>query len=401
MRRTTGILSLLFLFLYRAPAQSIDLPALITLAQTPPEQFHTQLAHYLTTHTNRFDVAAAATNGWQACLTAMIINSRLDHPAEYQVVDTPTPSGNISLETSYMVLSISNKFDEASVYDRLWKGGQLSGRDMTNFGLTNEFGLLPGGYPEGILSRTIWSRLRLSNVVSTSLLINILHSDAPSELKGFAAYGLTQRDTADAESALLPVLQDTNLPIMMKRAVFFGIEFFAPTYGWQLMSDSRSNWEFETNGNLSFTGFNTVGTLTDLGAANFISNSVTDTNLPGYARANALDVLRPKLANPLAFYQSLLLDTNTPPKLAQAVSGELYKFSASAVTNLLQQLDLTRFDSDTQGDLVVSPLEPRDAGTNELQYVRSLSQRTDLSQDARDQAASAAANFAFRNHLPQ
>src|SRR5581483_6671387 len=271
MRRTTGILSLLFLFLYRAPAQSIDLPALITLAQTPPEQFHTQLAHYLTTHTNRFDVAAAATNGWQACLTAMIINSRLDHPAEYQVVDTPTPSGNISLETSYMVLSISNKFDEASVYDRLWKGGQLSGRDMTNFGLTNEFGLLPGGYPEGILSRTIWSRLRLSNVVSTSLLINILHSDAPSELKGFAAYGLTQRDTADAESALLPVLQDTNLPIMMKRAVFFGIEFFAPTYGWQLMSDSRSNWEFETNGNLSFTGFNTVGTLTDLGAANFIS----------------------------------------------------------------------------------------------------------------------------------
>src|SRR5581483_3154079 len=99
---------------FQSVAKANDTTALISLASTPPEQFHQQLSNYLSTHTNRFDVAAAASNGWQACLTAMIINSRLDHPTEYQAVDTPTPSGNETMETSYKVLSISNVFDEAS-----------------------------------------------------------------------------------------------------------------------------------------------------------------------------------------------------------------------------------------------------------------------------------------------
>src|SRR5581483_4584220 len=136
-------------------------------------------------------------------------------------------------------------------------------------------------------------------------------------------------------------------------------------------------------------------------AANFISNAIADTNLPGYSRANALEVFGPKLVDPFGVYQSILMNTNAPSELADAAISPLWTFPASAVTNLLQQLDFAHFDSDTQGALVSIPLLTRDAGTNELQYVRSLSQRTDLSQSARDLAGIAAANFAFRNHLPR
>ena len=89
-------------------------------------------------------------------------------------------------------------------------------------------------------------------------------------------------------------------------------------------------------------------------------------------------------------FKSVLLDPRSSTELRIQAIGELTVFPGEQVRKLIQGIDVKQFEPRVQKSLVGAPAHCPRAGTEELRFVRAMSERTDLAPEVRQSALEAA-----------
>jgi hypothetical protein len=381
-----------------------DSEALLALARTPPADYPREREGFLRTHTNRFDVVQAATTGWEAGLLALILNSRLDHPEAYRQFDAQFPSREPGENGSvrYRSLWLASAPVEASAFELLWKGGRLDAPDRQAAGITNEYALLPAGARANIFPGWFheWRRKpAIGATVPEILLLSIVEGNAPEDVKAMASYILASRESEAAHMSLFQVLTNANVTARTKDAVFLGIEDYTPSYGWAVLRESFSSWG--QNMDLLSPGYRVLADITNSLGRALVRSIALDTNAPSFARLCALSVLGASRDEGVVTLKTIVQDPNESSELKLRAINELMGYPKGQRQKFIEELDLSKLEPNlleallksfgTPSVVLIRLMAERDgkqveAEPEELRFIRTLADRSDLSPASRKAA---------------
>lgn len=375
------------------PAQ---LQGLLTLARSSPQEYSTQRVAFLRTWTNRVDVVEATKAGWEAGLMALIMNSRIDHPEEYRTFDLGGPVETHGDRYGYGYVNLGGLNgvpDEASIFEQLWKGGRIAPRDREVFGIVDEYGILPEYGRQQIVSVVCGQGLKIGASVPEPLLLSVVSGGAPDDVRLMAAYFLSARETEPARAALQNLLANPDNPARVKKGALLGVAAFTPSYGWPVLRDSFDSWGHDTNHLAYVSGYKALARLPEPAARGLLRSIALNPNADQILRQTAVGYLDSTHAEKIDTFKSVLLDPSSSADLKiRAISG-LTQFPGEQVRKLIEELDLKQFELRVQKSLVAAPAHVPRAGSEELRFVRAMSERTDLSPEVRQAAKEAAERF--------
>ncbi len=333
----------------------------------------------LRTHPGRWDVEQATAAGWEPGLMALILNSRLDHPAEYAAW-SPVRGGMHYGPPRYFPLIVDKEVEEGALFELLWKGLR---------------GPLPDYIREQILASVARTVKESGSRTPEALLRAILNGSAEEDLKQLAACFICSWKSEAARETVFRVLTDSNFSVGCKQKALDGMRSYTPPYAWDLLRETFNVWGENTN--LMF-GYHAVAALTNSAARELLRATVLNAQASASARESALSALihhdESSLTENVETLRVILQDSKCPAEV-KIKAFDLYpRDHRREVFETMDfgwfRPDYLRFYLRTVVEDMAKERNPgRDVvnfngtGPEELRFVQGLSSRTNLSPELR------------------
>ncbi len=385
--------------------------ALAALARATPDAYQGLRSTVLAGRTNLFDLAGAIRQSWETGLMAWILNARLEHAAEAAAVDRTGPVLRRNQKLDYRLpsplTSAPKELDQALMVERVWRG----------FPLAPTPPLQSVVKPPVVLPR--YALLELSDTLAqqtinapASLWLAVAQGDAPPAVKAVALSQVALLDTEEARAILRKALK----PALPQQITFdeaggfhenqlsYPYDVYAqkdailralsrrdakqPAGGFGLLRETRADWA----GFLSGGGYGAIANQPGPASRAFLIEVVHDPSAPARDRVAAMNtaigigaVDDRGTPETFAMIAAVLRDKSYPAEVRRAAASKLLPYSSEQIRGLVSEVLATEPDIDTQKALVRSA--SADSSPEGLNFLRGLSERSDLPAEVRQMAS--------------
>jgi hypothetical protein len=372
--------------------QTSSFQELLKLANTPPEDYPGVRDEFVRSgSTNRFDVLAATKASWQAGVMALIVNARRDYPEAFAEIDNITNSiPNIRGRFRYGYIA-HGPAAEASVLERLCKGGRLFGTDRMG---KSEYGELPS-YGRGQLVESVFMT-KTERSAPDDLWLVLAGADVSLELRAVALYSLRSNESEAARAIALSTLTNPKTTSLEKDALLRGWWMQRPNqphFVWDVLTNTLSAW-------IADPSANTCGCLLLLESTNqpayaVMRPIVLDAHAAEDARVCALVLLpEPSGTSNIPIFRQLLEDRQASARLKVAAAERLSGYPAAAVRQAVRELDLSALDNiDIATQIRLFKGLTKESNQEAVRFLQELSERPKAPPGIRKAAAEAATNL--------
>ena len=235
--------------------------------------------------------------------------------------------------------------------------------------------------------------------VPEPLLLSVVSSGAPDDVRLMAAYFLSARETEPARAALQNLLASPDNPARAKEGALLGVAAFTPSYGWPVLRESFDSWGHDTNQVAYMYGYRALARLPEPAAQDLLRSIALNPNADQILRQTAVSCLDSTHAEKIDTFKAILLDPSSSEDLKIFTIARISLYPGEQVRRLFDELDVKQFEPRVQKILIEAPAHIPRPGPEELRFVRAMSERSDLSPEVRQAAKEAAERLEQRARL--